>query len=213
MSSSQSTESDSAALSSREPLGSRDNWWGDDPEPDRPSGHVEVSGTDPAEHKARQLALRFLQPICRTQLETPAWNGGRLAELIAWLCDDDCIDGRGDVLHREQKPVELSDPELPLPKQAELGSRTIEYGAHRVRRRYNPETGYLNFGETTGTAIPEFGYEIYKLCVHTYLGERDFRISEGDAYLEYADRVWSDPQFGSKDSLAQFIRHVREEEA
>ncbi|QLD84804.1 hypothetical protein HWV23_03435 [Natronomonas halophila] len=184
MSTRQSTESDSTSLSSREPLGNRDNWWGDDTTPDRQRGHVEVAGTDAAEHKARQLALRFCQPLCRTQLEEPAWNGGRPAELLAWLVDDDCIDGRGDVLHREQKPVELTAPKLPLPKERELGGQTIEYGAHRVRRRYNPETGYINFGETTGTTIPEFGYEIYKLCVHTYLGEREFRISEGDAYLE-----------------------------
>jgi hypothetical protein len=213
MSSSQSTESDSASLSSREPLCPRENFWGDDPDPDRETGHVECSGTDPAEHKARDLATRFVAPVCRTQLEDPPWNGGDDAELIAWLLEDNCIDGRGEVLHREQKAVELTDPVLPLRRQAELGSLTIEYGATRCRRRYNPETGYINWGETTGTAVPEFDYEIFKLCVHTYLAERDGSLLNAEPFLKYADRVWHDPQFGSIDSLAQFIRHVREEES
>jgi hypothetical protein len=203
--STESTTSDSPAL------GARTNFWGDDDGDDLDGGgHSECVGTDAAEHKARELALRFCQPLCRTQLEEPAWNGGRRAEQFAWLLDGECIDGRGDVLHREQRAQELSEPKVVLPRQVDVGSRIIEYGAYRCRRRVNPETGYLNWGETTGTAIPEFDEDIYQLCVHTYLAERDCRLTGIEQYLEYAERVWTDPQYSSTDALEQFIRKVRE---
>jgi hypothetical protein len=193
-------------------LGSRDNWWGDDTDEDVSGGHSEASGTDAAEQLARRYALRFEEPICTRTRDEPGWNGGRLAELVAWLCDDECIDGRGHQLHNEQTTRGLTGPVLPMPRQFDAGSRIIEYGAHRCRRRYNPETGYINWGETTGTGIPEFDHDTYQLCVDTYLAERGVRITQIDEYLEYAEQVWCDPSMGSKDSLEQFIRYVRDEE-
>lgn len=217
MSTQPDTSSDSARVSDAPALGSRENFWGDDcNEPPEPGGHSEVSGTDAPEQKARLLALRFEEPICTRTLNEPAWNGGRLAELVAWLCDGEYIDGRDDQLHREQCVQSLTEPELPMPRQVEVGGRIIEYGSHRCRRRYNPETGYINWGETTGTGIPEFDHDTYRLCVDTYLAERfegqKLRVTELEDYIEYAERVWSDPSMGSKDSLAQFIRHVRDAE-
>lgn len=215
MSTQPDTTSDSASSREQIALGAREDFWGDDPTHDTDgSGHSEVSGTDAPEQLARQLALRFEDPICTRTLNEPAWNGGRLAELVAWLCDDECIDGRGGQLHHEQCAQSLSEPELPMPRQIEVAGRIIEYGSHRCRRRYNPETGYINWGETTGTGIPEFDHDTYRLCVDTYLAERfdGLRITKLDDYIEYAERVWNDPQYGSKDSLAQFIRHVRRAE-
>jgi len=108
----------------------------------------------------------------------------------------------------------LSEPRLYVPKQVSVGQgATIQYRQHRHRRRVEPKSGRINWGETTSTDIPPFAYDIYRLCVHTYLAERDgLRLTEVDDYLKYAERVWRDEQYGSKDALEQFIRHVREEE-
>lgn len=212
MSTQPDTSSDSATTSSQPALGARDDWWGDDTTDDTERGHSEVTGTDAAEQLARRYALRFEDPICTRTRDQPAWNGGRTAELVSWLCDGERIDGRGDELHHEQCSQRLTEPVLPMPRQIDVGSRIIEYGAHRCRRRYNPETGYINWGETTGTGVPEFDHDTYSLCVDTYLAERGVSLTRIDDYLEYAERVWSDPSMGSLDSLAQLIRYVRENE-
>lgn len=108
---------------------------------------------------------------------------------------------------------ELSEPCFYLPKQIEIADgQYLEYRSHRHRRRYEPESGRINWGESTGTDIPEFGYDTYRLAVHTYLAERDYRLTAVDEYLERAECFWHDPQFGSKASLEQFVRYVREQE-
>lgn len=105
----------------------------------------------------------------------------------------------------------LSPPTLHLPKQHAIGDgQTLEYRQHRHRRRFEPESGRINWGETTSTDVPEVGYDIYQRCVHTYLAERDCRLTDIDEYLEYAERVWHDPSMGSRDALEQFVRKVRE---
>lgn len=218
MSTQPDTTSDSAHQADAPALGARHNFWGSDEsdDPDAEGGHAEVPGTDAPEQKARELIFEFEDPICTRTLNEPPWNGGRTAELVAWLCDDEHIDGRGDQLHREQTEQPLSKPALWMPRQREVGGQIIDHGAHRCRRRYNPETGYVNWGETTGTGVPEFDYDTYQLCVDTYLAERaerkGVRITGVKAYLEHAERLWHDPSMGAKDSLAQFIRWVREQE-
>jgi hypothetical protein len=160
-------------------LGSRENWWGqqNDDDPDQPSGHVECSGTDPAEHTAHELILRVTQPICGTTGEP------------------------------------LSDPAFYLPKQVEISDgQYIEYRNHRLRRRYEAESGRINWGESTSTDVPEIGYEAYQLLVATYLVERGYRLTEEDDYLDHAEACWHDPQWNSKQSLTQLIEYVRDAE-
>lgn len=107
----------------------------------------------------------------------------------------------------------LSEPIFYLPKQIEIADgQFLEYRQHQHRRRFNPETGFINWGETTTTAVPEFDYSVYKRAVHTYLASRDFRLPNVDEYLKYAEQVWGDPSMGSKDSLAQFVEYVRDRE-
>lgn len=108
---------------------------------------------------------------------------------------------------------ELSDPIFYLPKQIEIADgQYLEYRQHQHRRRFNPETGFINWGETTTTAVPEFDYDVYCRAVHTYLASRECRLTGVEDYLEFADQVWSDPSMGSKDALAKFVEYVREEE-
>lgn len=176
--------SDSAATTDDEVsvtpiLGCDENWWGaDEHTADRQTGHVEVSGTDPAEFVAHQLALSLVDPVCG------------------------------------ETGTELTHPIFYLPKQIEIApGQFLEYRQHRHRRRINEETGFINWGETTSTDVPEFDYEVFRRAVHTFLASRDCRLTGIDDYLEYAEQVWADPTMGSKDSLAQFVRYVREEES
>lgn len=172
----------STSRAERPALGSRENWWGDDPDDDPDGGYVGASGTDPAEYTAHKLALELVDPIC----------------------------GRSSRLHDVEIP--LSEPCMYLPKQVERDGRFIEYRQHRHRRRINEETGYINWGESTSTDIPEFDYDVFTTAVHTYLVDRCCRMTAVEGYLEYADRVWHDPSMNSKESLAQFVRHVRDDE-
>ena len=190
----------------------RDNFWGKDESSSDPDNEI-PDANDPAEYIAFQELLTFVHPICERNINVDPWNGGALAEGMAWLFEDEHIDGRGDELHHKNKFVELSDPELYLPKQVERNGRYIEYCQNRHRRRYNPETGYINWGESTTTGLPEVGYDIYWQAVHNYLARRDIRVTRIEEYLQHAKRVWHDPQFNSHESLEQLIGYVREQEA
>jgi hypothetical protein len=125
-------------------------------------------------------------------------------QLALQLVDPICGETGGD----------LTDPILYVPKQREIApGQYLEYGQHPHRRRYNKATGFINWGETTTTAVPEFDYDIFRKAVDTYLAMREHRLTDREDYLEYAEQVWCDPSMGSKDSLEQFIRHVRSEES
>lgn len=193
----------------------RDNWWGDDADPDATTGHVELEGSDAAEHIAFQEVLALTAPICARQASQPPNAGGRLAECCAWLFDGEAHDGRGDQLHHEQREQRLSEPALYLPKTNRDGE---EYGVHRHRRRFNPETGYVNWGETTATDIPEFGHDTFLLAFANYLAKRHGRSTGGltvgntGDYLETAERHWHDQTQNSLESLASAIQFVRDKE-
>ncbi|AUG49584.1 hypothetical protein BVU17_18610 (plasmid) [Haloarcula taiwanensis] len=219
-----SSDRSSGQVDDRPALGSRKNFWGEDVDglDDEDGGHSEEAGTDEAEHLARRYVLEFVQPICTATLrDTP--NRG-FAPHFALIFDEEPL-GKGsnlDAMHRSNKIVELTDPCFHLPKQQESGGRTIENRQHRLRRRYNEETGYINYGEPTGTGIASFSEEIYEQCIHNYLWDRYRSSQDGDGdglsvtniegYVEHADRLWHDPSQDSLGSLIQFIKHVREKE-
>lgn len=211
-----STDSSLAAVTDPD-RHSRENFWGGDADDDGDQGgHVEVDGTDPAEYIAYNHLRALVKPICERHLDEEPNNGGRLAEQCAWLFDNECIDGRGDQLHRKNKAVELTAPEFHLPKQIERNGRYIEYRQHRHRRRYNPETGYINWGETTTTGLPEVDHDVFEQALHNYLAERvgnhDITWAKVEEYLEMAERYWSNQQLNSHQSLAKTIEFIRGEE-
>jgi len=167
---------------SRPALGARENFWGDGEPDDDPTVD---GGHDPDRHPGTDAAEYVAHQLALRVVEPICGETGQ----------------------------PLSDPVLYLPKQVQVGDgQFIEYRQHRHRRRVEPESGRINWGETTWTAIPEFDYDTYRLCVHTYLAERGCRLTAVDDYLDYAECVWRDPQFGSKDALEQFVRHIREQE-
>lgn len=106
----------------------------------------------------------------------------------------------------------LSDPEFYLPKQHETEHGYDEYRQHRHRRRVNKETGFINWGESTSTGLPEVEYETFKRAVESFLLDRGVSCLRVDEYDELADRYWHDPQYNSRDALAQFISKVRDRE-
>lgn len=111
---------------------------------------------------------------------------------------------------------QLSDPEFYLPKQRAVTGGHIEYRSHRHRRRVEPESGRINWGESTSTAIPEFDYDVYLQAVGSYLMQRHtndgLTLTKIDDYVEHADRLWSDPSQNSHGALTEFVRYVRERE-
>lgn len=213
MSGSESTTSDSPAL------GSRENYWGGDAKDvEADGGHSECDGVDDAAYIARQLVLDNIQPVCAAhRYGTP--NRG-FAPHFAWLFDEPLGVGSDlDAMHAEQRTVELSDPAIHLPKQRKTSHGFEEYRQVQHRRRYNPETGYINWGESTATEIPEFGEDRYWQAIGLYLIKRYSRSDGGgltltnlEDYVDHAGRLWSDPTQNSHGSLTEFVRYVRDQE-
>lgn len=154
----------------------RDDYFGaDDRDADLEGGHRDCQGTDPPEY------LMFQQ----------------LAALTDRLC--------ARTLREHDREAPLSDPCLYLPKQHETEHGYIEYRQHRHRRRVNEETGWINWGESTSTAVPEVEQDTYEQAVHNYLWENGVMLANTDDWLTYADRLYHDPQFNSKEALRKFI--------
>jgi hypothetical protein len=162
----------------------RDNYWGEvsdnsDSDESESPGHDEPAGTDAAEY------LMFRE----------------LSELESLIC--------GRSLNTLDQKTELSDPELYVPKTVDLGTRSLEYGQHRHRRRINEETGWINWGETTWTDVPEVDGQTYMQAVHNYLWRNGVQVTNIEDWLAYARRLFNDQQLNSKEALATFIRKKR----
>jgi hypothetical protein len=201
------------------------NWYGDDddqeasyddPE-DNPERNPGVGGTwrpdpnDPAEIVAHQILRETGTLLCATQLYEPPWNGGRTAELFAWLFEDELIDGGEGALHRENRPVELSDPSIKLPKQTP-GDRP-DTGCERYRRRVNPETGYINGGESTAIVIQRRPCDEFMAVVDEYLGLQPLFDREIEDLRQYARRLKGQQHhngMSDKDILSRVISECRD---
>lgn len=157
----------SEALSRDRALGARENFWGDDlsastededEDPDRDYGrHHRFK---PAQDKDAILAHRLLREsatmLCGETLRSAPYNGGRLAELVAWCFDDECIDGREEAMHHSVEQVELTDPQAHIPRAASAEFGTCDSGQYRHRARVNEETGYLSgHGGSTHVVIAD----------------------------------------------------------
>jgi len=95
-------------------LGCRDDWWHESraKEDHEPSRTDRPDPNDPATIIAHQILRETGTMLCATTLLEQPWNGGRMAELFAWCFDDELIDGRGYMLHYENKAIELTEPTL-----------------------------------------------------------------------------------------------------
>jgi hypothetical protein len=202
------------------------NWFGDDDDPDEEAyddpednpdrnpgvgGHWRPDPNDPAEIVAHQVLRETGTMVCATTLYDPPWRGGRMAELFAWLFEDELIDGGEGAMHRENRPVELTDPDIKLPKRTP-GTRP-DAGCERHRRRYNPETGYINGGETTASVIQRRPCEEFMEVVDEYLGIQPLFGDEVEDLREYARRLKGQQHHNGMDDeeiLSRVIRKCRE---
>ena len=161
----------------------RDNWWYDDDHQDDPTTEETPDGpihTVSAESIMFQELVGLVEPVCERSLED---------------------DG---------ETVELSDPEFYLPKQHDTGERYEEFTQHSTPRRVNPETGYINGGESTTTALPEVDKDTYLQAVHNVLARTGVSYANTEDWLQHAHKLWHDPQYNSTKALTTFIRHKRE---
>lgn len=159
----------------------RDNYFGKTEEDERrQTGHVETEGTDAAMYLAYDHLSNFAELVCGRTLESSG---------------------------REQP---LSEPLMHLPKQHETDHGYIEYRQHRHRRRVNPETGWINWGESTSTAVPEVDKDVFMLAVSSYLRENGVQPGTTERWTAYARRQYHDPQLSSQEALAKLVARKRE---
>lgn len=218
------------------PRYSRGNWWGDQEDEGQeyddprdtpetnpgPAGHWRPDPNDPEKILAHKLLRETGTLVCATTLYDDAWNGGRTAELFAWLeadRDDDgnvievqLIDGHGEAMHHENGPVELTDPSIKLPKKHE---GRPDAGCERHRRRINPETGYINGGESTATVIEDRPVDKFMGVVEDYLDlQRTFFEKDKKHIRDFARSLKCNQHNNDMDDeviMARIISEVREQ--
>jgi len=180
--------------------------------PDRDWGsHHSFKDYDKHEAIAHSLLRNSATMLCARTLFAPPNNGGRLAELCAWLFDDECIDGHGDALHTDNRAVELTDPELHVPKNAGDQFGTHEYGQYRHRRRLNPETGYVSGGESTAVVIQDRSEEQFLALIREWLDacHSNLRDWKRQATIRYARRLKRGGDQRDVDVLTKIVTKVR----
>lgn len=183
----------------------RDNWHWDERD-DGPPRETPGVTNDPAEQIAHKIMRRFREPLCKTHAVAPPWNGGRMAELFAWLFEGECIEGRGEALHHENRHVELTDPDLYLPPADGPGAATEYHAA-----RYNPETGYVGWGETTGTYWADGSEDELLTMVVDHLARTrpSLRDEYRDDVLDYVRRLKRQGDHSDLQILIRTVRHIR----
>jgi hypothetical protein len=177
-----------------------------------PAGVWNPDPNDPAEHIAHQTLKDCGELLCRTTLEEPPYNGGRLAELIAWLEADDAsdlIDGHAWAMHRCNDSIALSEPRCYPPAE--------RAGLHRHRRRVNEETGYLNWrgqNGTTSVVIPDRPFEDFMAAVNVWLARRDGSLPprRREKALAYARRLKKQGEKSDQEALRLVIKKTREKD-
>ncbi|WP_459879349.1 hypothetical protein [Halorubrum gandharaense] len=99
---------------------------------------------------------------------------------MAWLVDDECIDGRADAMHHQNRAVELTEPTFYVPP----GD-----GTERGRKaRLNEETGYITGGETTSVVYRDRPADEFLATVDAYLDMIRQRIRERPStFLDESD--------------------------
>ncbi|WP_049980252.1 hypothetical protein [Halolamina rubra] len=185
----------------------RDNWWGDaDIDADsRVNAANRPDPNDPNELIAHRLLRDTASMLCKTTLLEEPWNGGRLAEAIALVFDDDPdFDGRSQVMHYRQEPVELTDPEVRPP--------TATARDQRHRKRINREAGYISGGHSTGVLIQDRPLDAFMSVVQLWLAGRrtDLLESEKREARQLAARLKQQGELRDVDVLTRVIESVRE---
>jgi hypothetical protein len=184
----------------------RHNWWGDtDTDADASVDDEDrADPNDPNALIAHELLLDTATMLCKTTLLEDPWNGGRMAEAIALVLDDDPeFDGRHDQLHRQNEEVELTEPCIRPP------TETVRDQRHR--KRMNEETGYITGGETTGVIIQDRPLEEFMSVVHIWLEGRRGELLDREKReaRQLAARLKQQGELRDVDVLTKVVAYVR----
>jgi|GEM_PF-573857 hypothetical protein len=192
-------------------LGSRDNWWGDttdqntdtdtDDRVDDTHNTNRPDPNNPAEIIAHTILRETATMICATNLRDEPYlddvedlthDERKVAEAFA------ALDGERYgkyALHTDNEAVEMTDPAIRLGQHAPEKSLVGEYGCERHRKRYNPATGYVSGGETTGVLIQDRPWGELREVIEQWLRGVAARESSGlttndvDDALQFAKRL------------------------
>jgi len=187
----------------------RHNFWGEeDANSDAADGVDDrADPNDPNALIAHELLLDTATMLCKTTLLEEPWNGGRLAEAIALVLDDDPnFDGRHEQMHRENGEVELSEPCIRPP------TETVRDQRHR--KRMNEEMGYITGGETTGVIIQDRPLEEFMSVVHIWLEGRRGELLDREKReaRQLAARLKQQGEMRDVDVLTKVVAYVRDGE-
>ena len=108
--------------------------------------HSFTRGRTKAEYVAHSLLKQSATILCPVTLHAPPDRG--VEPLFDFLLGDpdSGLDHDPSTMHTERQPVELSAPEVHVPKSFPDGFSPAESGQYRLRRRFNEQYGYVTFG-------------------------------------------------------------------
>lgn len=173
--------------------------------------HSFAPGVDPSEYIAFTLLYDDARMLCSRTLSGDPYQPLRAG--FAWL-DGDTSDVAHDpdAIHRELHAVELSPPAIHLPKQSDGDFRRVEYGQYPHRRRFNPETGYINWAESTSTQLDDVDTDRFLALVEEWLAacHADLRTGVREDAVDLARRHKKNPTLNDVEALSDVVEKVRE---
>ena len=177
--------------------------------------HDFTDGTSKYESLAHDCLRSVARLLCSTTLFKAPDRG--LEPLFAWLLDDEDLVEEHDpyALHSENREVELTDPELHIPRSMPDQWANVDYGQYRHRRRVNEETGYVTGGESTGVYIADSPEPVFMEAVEIFLIGQDFMERREQELRGYARSLKREGQLRDVDILEKVIyaaKHGEESE-
>lgn len=157
--------------------------YGDD-EHDHSQHDDSTLGVSKSEHLAHRLMRSAAPLLCAATLfGTPdrGFEPHTAAEGITVTPDHD-----PDATHHEREEVELSDPEVRVPREMPAQWGHADFGQRLRRVRQNPENGYLSGGESTVIYIADVSYEEFASLVEIYLACKQLPPKQESKYREFA---------------------------
>lgn len=175
----------------------RDNWWG--------TGDDQIADAEHSDHGSPDKDARLAHLILREC--APKLCGRSVSELTA--------DDEQEQLVLEEAPqfLELTEPELHIPKSASNTFGTRDYGQFRHRRRYHPESGYISAGESTWVEFGLVDHATLMECVEAAIEVFDTLPRLDRKARERANELKRNPNGPvDKDILTQVIAILRQDE-
>lgn len=201
----------------------RDNYFGesDDQTDGEPTtGHRTVYESQTqrvARHYAHHYLTDHAPAYCGATLNDPPYapsisqdlDAHDVSALMGLLFDGPGIEGKRDrlALHKENRPIELTDPVCYPPRNSPEGVEGIDGQTRQHASRYNPETGYLNWKETTWVELGRVPWEQLREALSVYASEMELTAEKREYLLNTAKRAKHDPHDTASD-LDIFTRAV-----